>query len=53
MNVKITEEEWNEKGAIDLLNEYSFEQVLDYFISVEWPKIVKENKNCLKSDKNE
>lgn len=50
--VKITEKEWNEKG-IDLLKEYSFADVLDYFLTVEWPKIEAENKNCLKMDKND
>lgn len=38
----ITEQEWKEKGGVDLLVEgkYSLYEIMDYFVSVEYPKIM-------------
>lgn len=43
----ITEQEWKEKGGIDLLVEgkYSLYEIMDYFVSVEYPKIIADQKN--------
>ena len=38
----ITEQEWKEKGGIDLVVEgkHSLYEIMDYFVSVEYPKIM-------------
>ena len=43
----ITEQEWKEKGGVDLLLEgkYSLYEIMDYFVSVEFPKIMAEQEN--------
>ena len=43
----ITEQEWKEKGGIDLLVEgkHSLYEIMDYFVSVEYPKIMAAQKN--------
>ena len=38
---KITEKEWNDKG-INLLEQYSFAEILNYFAKVEVPKIIED-----------
>lgn len=64
INIKISEEEWNEHG-LDLLKKYSLADIVDYFAFVEMPKIEKESARrrqlqeeagvhvCLKKDKND
>lgn len=54
IEIKITEEEWNEKG-FELLNKYSLADIIDYFAFVEMPKIQKaaaerKKKGAIKDD---
>lgn len=51
-NIKITEKEWNKEGGFELLKKYSFDEIMDYFCFIEYPKIEARQK-CLKKDKND
>lgn len=50
----ITEQEWKEKGGIDLLLEgkYSLYEIMDYFVSVEYPKIMADQENQDEDDED-
>lgn len=50
----ITEQEWKEKGGIDLLLEgkYSLCEIMDYFVSIEYPKIMANQENQDEDDED-